>query len=120
MIKITNGRTTLSVTRGSFRSMYQKQGFIPLEEDSTVSESAVGTFPTEPEKLDLADSIQQEIGEESEAEEPEEERKLEEIPLSEMDYYQLSAYADQLGVDRTGLRSTKDLRRVIRAALKGE
>lgn len=120
MIKITNGRMTLSVTRGSFKSTYQRQGYHPVEEDSTVSESSSGIYPIESENLDLADSTQQEIGEEPEGEEPEEERKLEEIPLSEMDYYQLSAYADQLGVDRTGLRSTKDLRRVIRAALKGE
>ena len=121
MIKITNGKFTLTVTKGSFKTIYESQGYKVVESAPTESSEEVGTILPEMENELLADSTQQGIGESDEEQPPTpgEDRELEEIPLSEMDYYQLTAYADKLGVDRTGLRSTKDLRRVIRAALKG-
>lgn len=42
---------------------------------------------------------------------------LSEIPLSQMTDKQLRAYADQLGVDLTGVTSRKAVRAKIRAAL---
>ena len=121
MIKITNGKFTLTVTKGSFKTIYESQGYKVVESAPTESSEEVDTILPEMENELLADSTQQGIGESDEEQPPTpgEDRELEEIPLSEMDYYQLTAYADKLGVDRTGLRSTKDLRRVIRAALKG-
>lgn len=118
MIKITNGRMTLTVTKSSFETLFKEQGYIPLEPIEAPEESAeaeMGVYPIESKTDALEDPRQ----EESDPEEEAEDRPLEEIPLTEMDYYQLSAYADQLGIDRTGLRSTKELRRVIRAAKKG-
>ena len=121
MIQITNGKFTLTVTKGSFKTIYEGQGYRVVESAPTESSEEVGTILPETEDELLADSTQQRIGESDEEQPPipGDDRELEEIPLSEMDYYQLTAYADKLGVDRTGLRSTKDLRRVIRAALKG-
>ena len=46
--------------------------------------------------------------------EDEEQVDLSEIPLSEMDFYQLSDYADQLGLDHRGIRSKKELRLQIK------
>lgn len=128
MVRITNGVMTLRVTRQSFLSQYQPCGFRLLESSEEASgEELYGNSPASgnerlgdffqeerDEMAEGADLGSEELAEAEEAEEDEEESDLSEIPISEMDYYQLCAYADQLGLDRTGLRSKKELRQLIR------
>lgn len=48
--------------------------------------------------------------------EDEEYEDLSEIPLNEMGFGQLCEYADQLGLNREGIRSKRELRALIRDA----
>ena len=48
--------------------------------------------------------------------EDEEYEDLSEIPLNEMGFGQLCEYADQLGLNREGIRSKRELRALIREA----
>ena len=118
MIQITNGQMTLTVPASAFKQIYSASGFHILDGEEH-SEAPAETFPTFEEEMrenanlveeteDLAESP---AADESDAEE---EVDLSEIPLGEMDFYQLCAYADQLGLDRKGLRSKKELRALIR------
>ena len=116
MIKITNGQMTLTVPNSAYQTIYKASGFHPLEDEESVAVSAE-TFPTLEDKTPREDiSIEEtedpeEYGDDAVEEEP---IDLSEIPLGEMDFYQLSDYADQLGLDHRGIRSKKELRALIR------
>ncbi len=125
MVRITNGVMTLRVTRQSFLSQYQPCGFRLLDVSEVASgEELYGNSPesvnehlgeiSQEERDETAEVADLDSEETAEGEEDEEEIDLSEIPISEMDYYQLCTYADQLGLDRTGLRSKKELRQLIR------
>lgn len=118
MIKITNGQMTLTVPNSAFLTIYKASGFHILATEESVSAPA-DTFPTYEDKAPEAQIYdeEKETPEDSEADETEyteETVDLSEIPLSEMDFYQLSDYADQLGLDHKGIRSKKELRALIR------
>ncbi len=118
MIKITNGQMTLTVPNSAFLTIYKASGFHTVE-STTDSESPIDSYTSVTENAPGEEIIPEETEdiEESDAEETEymeETVDLSEIPLSEMDFYQLSDYADQLGLDHRGIRSKKELRALIR------
>lgn len=124
MIRITNGRITLEVSQSAFETMFKPAGFVL--EGSSLSPEADGGSNT-PDDFRLPHLGQQEDeeedSEESEPEEPEEDEEEQpvdysEVPLSELGYEELCDYADQLGLDREGIRSKKELRGIIREHLK--
>lgn len=119
MITITNGHVTLTVSNSAYRTMYQYAGYHPLADEECEIEEGDTFITEEPENtLDRSYDEETEDLSEPEAEEEEaEEIDLSEIPLSEMDFYQLCEYADQLGLDRKGLRSKKELRALIKTNL---
>lgn len=116
MITITNGQNTLTVPNSAYELMFKDSGYHPLADEERVTDEG-DTFITEVDETP-SDAFYVEENEpldESPAEEEEAEIDLSEIPLSEMDYYQLCEYADQLGLDRRGIRSKKELRALIKA-----
>lgn len=118
MIQITNGQITLTVPSSAFHQIYRDSGFRVLGGEEH-SEASAETFPTLDEKTPEEQNLVEETEDlaKSHATEKfydEDEVDLSEIPLSEMDFYQLCAYADQLGIDRRGIRSKKELRALIR------
>lgn len=124
MIRITNGRITLEVSKSAFETMFRPAGFVL--EGSSLSPEADGGSNT-PDDFRLPHLGQQEDEEEdSEESEPEESEDDEEeqpvdyseVPLSELGYDELCDYADQLGLNREGIRSKKELRGIIREHLK--
>lgn len=124
MIRITNGRITLEVSQSAFETMFKPAGFVL--EGSSLSPEVTGGSNT-PEDFRLPHLGQQEDEEEDseepepeESEEDEEEQPVDysEVPLSELGYEELCDYADQLGLDREGIRSKKELRGIIREHLK--
>ena len=124
MIRITNGRITLEVSQSAFETMFKPAGFVL--EGSSLSTEVTGGSNT-PEDFRLPHLGQQEDEEEDseepepeESEEDEEEQPVDysEVPLSELGYEELCDYADQLGLDREGIRSKKELRGIIREHLK--
>ena len=116
MITITNGQITLTVPNASYEKFFSISGFHPIEDEKSVVASA-DTFSTSEEETPESAifAVEKDESEEvREAEAEEETIDLSEIPLSEMDFYQLSDYADQLGLDHRGIRSKKELRALIR------
>lgn len=118
MIKITNGQMTLTVPNSAYQTIYRASGFHPLEDEESVIAPA-DTFTTLEDKTPETQISVEETDDSGEfyadgAETMEETVDLSEIPLSEMDFYQLSDYADQLGLDHRGIRSKKELRALIR------
>lgn len=118
MITITNGQNTLTVPNSAYEMMFKDSGYHPLADEEHATDEG-DKIITEAEKvpLDALDVEENEALDESPDEEEEAEVDLSEIPLSEMDYYQLCAYADQLGVDRRGIRSKRELRALIKSVL---
>lgn len=117
MITITNGQMTLTVPNASYRGFFAASGFHPLADQEHVKVPA-DTFPTSEEETPENAILYEEKDESEEVPEAEaegEEIDLSEIPLSEMDFYQLCDYADQLGLDRRGIRSKKELRALIKS-----
>lgn len=120
MVQITNGVTTLRVTNGAFKSLYEPCGFYPVgaaREENVSGKGSTQPLPESPRSDGFLQAAFDENDEECEEEEGEED--LSEIPLSEMSFYQLNAYADQLELDHDGIRSKKELRALIRNHLKG-
>lgn len=119
MITITNGQITISVPNSAYRTIYKASGFHPIEDEKSIVTPA-DTFPTFEDKTPEEDILveetedSEELSENDDEAEAEEEVDLSEIPLSEMDFYQLCSYADQLGLDRRGLRSKRELRALIK------
>ena len=140
MLKVTNGVVTVTVTRGAFNSYFKHAGFHVVNGANSPESEGVGKYhpaPDSPEDedenqtgedeesytkeyLDEQGNESEEQDEESEEEETEEEKAVDysEIPLSELGFDQLMDYADQLGIDRKGVRSKKELRAAIREYLK--
>ena len=120
MLRITNGVTTLMVSRGAYECMYKSAGFRPLEDEEVSSELGVDTYPPAPEMPHLDDSAQDEEDgledDELEDEEEEDDEPVDysEIPLSELGFEELCDYADQLGINHDGIRSKKELRLLIK------
>lgn len=120
MVKITNGKLTLTVTRGAYVGYYMRHGFAILSDEGASFPSEGVTTQPIPENTE-EDDFSQEEDADSDPGEPaaEPEPDLSEIPLSEMGFGMLQDYADQLGLDYGGLRSKKELRALIRNHLKG-
>ena len=117
MITITDGQMTLIVPNASYRGFFAASGFHPLADQEHVGVPA-DTFTTSEEETSenaILDEEKDKSEEVLEAEDEDEEIDLSEIPLSEMDFYQLCDYADQLGLDRRGIRSKKELRALIKS-----
>lgn len=127
MLQVTNGINTLTVSRGAYMSLYRNRGFHVVGDEE--AEEVPGMVDTHADALpcDLGTPSHQPepyTGEEEPetedegAEEGEEDVDLSEIPLGEMDFETLCRYADQLNVERNGIRSRKELRSAIREHLK--
>lgn len=118
MIKITNGQITLTVPSSAFHQIYKDSGFRILDGEKR-TEASAETFPTLDDETPEGQNSDEETEDSEELPEAnefygEERIDLSEIPLSEMDFYQLSDYADQLGLNHRGIRSKKELRALIR------
>lgn len=121
MVTITNGQMTITVPNAAYETLYKPAGFqLTRDEEDTLNTADTYTDGVHrtPEITDSAeenDEEEENIGDE--AEEETDVIDLSEIPLGEMDFYQLSDYADQLGIDHRGIRSKRELRTLIRNAL---
>lgn len=117
MITITNGQMTLTVPNASYRGFFAASGFHPLADQEHVV-APNDNLPIQDEETPESAILDEETDKSEDVSEAEAENEgvdLSEIPLGEMDFYQLSDYADQLGLDHKGIRSKKELRALIRA-----
>lgn len=130
MITITNGVNTFTVSHGAYRSIYAAAGYHPVRVKGAKSPlEPLGNMIKTAGELGLEGtegipdpeaeiSSSQNSAQEDEAldDEDEEYEDLSEIPLNEMGFGQLCEYADQLGLNREGVRSKRELRALIREA----
>ena len=116
MLKITNGVVTIEVTRGAFNNTYCRRGFRPITDAECDEKDGVDNFTPSSDSHE-ADEPSHEIEQNNDDYEDEEQIDYSEIPLSELTFDDLCDYADQLGLDHSGIRSKKDLRALIRGHL---
>lgn len=117
MLRITNGIITLDVTDGAYDEYYQYCGFevVGSPERPEEREEVKNTSPA-PNSGHFEDSPQPKTDEDDSEEDEDEldDEDLSEIPLSEMTTDQLKRYADELGLDYTGIKYKKELRSLIK------
>ena len=111
MVEITNGESTLTVTKGAYNQLFKNSGWELTGNSHNSSprrsEPKINPFTGLPE------------GAEPDSSEDEEDDE-EEIPLSEMSMEQLREYAEENEIDLQGVRSKSDAREIIRQALEEE
>ena len=115
MVHIKKGNTELTVSRGAYKNFYEKCGFTILGMPG-VPETSEPTMTHEKVHPENSTVLAHSRASEEVPEDPAEPSvDYAEIPLSELAYDQLCEYADQLELDRTGIKSAKGLRALIKA-----
>lgn len=146
MLVISNGSSTLSVTKGAYESVYKYQGYNIVgrgaaapspdasknskdtsnqaeiagdvsEDDAVVAPGEPGSADSSPENRGKNGTPENEDPEEASEDEEEDEEELSEIPITEMTKSQLLAYAEELGIEVSGDETKRELRVAIREAL---
>lgn len=117
MLRITNGVITINVTDGAYEEYYQYCGFeVVGSPERPETREEVNTSPA-PDSEHFEDSPQSKTDEDDSYDDEDEELEdedLSQIPLSEMTVDQLKQYADELGIDYSGIKYKKDLRELIK------
>ena len=113
MVKISNGLDTMTVTKGAYEGIYKFQGYSlvhdyattttvkPVEADVTDDNNYIVNDMTE-----VADD-QEETGEEVKVE-------LKEKPISQWSKDELKEFAEANGISLEGIKSTKEVRDIIK------
>lgn len=113
MVDIVKDGHKLTVTKGAFKHIFQKQGYTLLDGSETAYNAVSDFHNTETvphsEKPDMghlaaSDGV---IEENIDAE-------LEEKPVSEMTFKELKRYAQNHGIDTTDMTGKKDVKRALR------
>ena len=122
-MRITRGNQGFEVTKGAFKSFFEPYGFTPEMASDAFSEAEGENTPSDEEKPlsqenNPKDSPESEGLEDPETENSEDTEEEPEKPLSEMSFSELLEYADNLGMDTEGVRSEKELRKLIRDSKK--
>ena len=115
MVNITNGQVDLTVTRGAFKSYYQRCGFRLREATEEHENDVPQDFTQVKNTVNLAHENASEGVPDEEHEEGEVDYS--ETPLSELSFEQLCKYADHLGLDHDGVKTAKGMRALIKANL---
>lgn len=129
MVRITNGKETMEVSKGAFKALFERYGWKLEDEkivDLSVGSSSDYTLSEDEEKDDERNNLpplssKDDEGEEEEDDEYEDESEDEvEIPFSEMTVRQLQDYADEHDIDVSEANNKKELRKIILESLKEE
>lgn len=116
MLRITNSSITIDVTDGAYDEYYKHCGFEVVGSPERPEErEEVFTSPAS-DSGHFEDSPQPKMNEDDSEEDEDEldDEDLSEIPLGEMTTDQLKRYADELGLDYTGIKYKKELRSLIK------
>lgn len=126
MVRITNGKETMEVSKGAFKALFERYGW-RLEDqnidDLSVDNSSNDTLSENVEKDGENENLTPQGDEEDEEEDDEYEDEPEdevEIPFSEMTVRQLQDYADEHDIDVSEANNKKELRKIILESLKEE
>ena len=136
MLVISNGTSTLRVTKGAYRTIYMHQGYrivssagasAPAPDGDSLmrgiaqgsrNETGVGNPPTGEESTSSSNSgAENQISNDEDISDEEYDADLEEIPISDMTVSQLRKYAERIGVELDGTETKRELRQLIRENL---
>lgn len=119
MLRITNGIITIDVTDGAYDEYYRHCGFEVVGSPERPEEREEVLTSPAPDSGRSEDSLQPKTEEDTYEEDEDEldDEDLSEIPLGEMTTDQLKRYADELGLDYTGIKYKKELRSLIKEHL---
>lgn len=120
MVRISNGRQTVEVTKGAFENVYKNLGF--YEVGVTTAEPVhqhQQTPPTPPTQETETSNEDQDGGEENnEGEgEPLDIEALLEKPLSQWTPEELKEFVSVKGIDTTGATKVSQVRKIVKAYL---
>lgn len=124
MVRITNGKETMEVSKGAFKALFEPYGWKLEDEkivDLSVENSLSDTLPENEEKDDESDSLPPLSGKDDEEEDDEEDDEEEEdveTPFSEMTVRELQQYARKHDIDVSQAKSKKDLKDIILESLQ--
>ncbi len=107
MVKVTNGRETVTVSRGAFECILSRRGFWPVEQ---INANAV----TKPELLTASESAELHNLEAEEKWAVEQCQK----PLSAWGQKELKRFAKIRGIKLEGVKSTKEAREIVAKSLQ--
>lgn len=120
MVRITNGESTLFVTKGAYTSMYASQGW-KITDDNRISPNGDIEDNLSKNILDqevvLPESHEENLS--TESDQYDGDIDFSEVPISQMTIPQLKNYAQSLGLNPTSNKA-RVLRDQIREALKRE
>lgn len=140
MLVISNGTSTLKVTKGAYRTIYMHQGYrivssagasAPAPDGDSLmrgtaqddrNDTGVGNPPTGEESVSSSSSgAENQISNDEDISDEEydadEADDLEETPISDMTVSQLRKYAEKIGVELDGTETKRELRQLIRENL---
>ena len=106
MVKVTNGRETVTVSRGAFECILSRRGFWPVEQESVISANA---GITKPELLTASESAELHNLEADEKWAVEQCQK----PLSAWGQKELKRFAKIRGIKLEGVKSAKEAREIV-------
>ena len=112
MVEIIKGSKTLKVPVGAYNAIYASAGWSLKGKEKKVIEK-----PVEPVEEVAEESIEPDFEEPVEDDNVEyvDPEELAEKPLEELDFEELKILAEYKGIDITGMRSSKALRKAIKS-----
>lgn len=123
MVRITNGKETMEVSKGAFKALFEPYGW-KLEGEKigglSVESSSPDTLSEDEEKDDERNNLPPLSSKDDEGEEEEDDEEEEdvEIPFSEMTVRDLQRYAREHDIDVSQAKSKKDLKDIILESLQ--
>lgn len=123
MVRITNGKETMEVSKGAFKALFEPYGW-KLEGEKigslSVESSLSDTLPESKEKDDESNNLPPLNGKDDEEEDDEDDDEEEDIetPFSEMTVRELQQYARKHDIDVSQAKSKKDLKDIILESLQ--
>lgn len=123
MVRITNGKETMEVSKGAFKALFEPYGW-KLEGEKignlSVESSSPDTLSESEEKDDESNNLPPLNGKDDEEEDDEEDDEEEDIetPFSEMTVRELQQYARKHDIDVSQAKSKKDLKDIILESLQ--
>ena len=118
MVRITNGKETMEVSKGAFKALFEPYGWKLEGEkigDLSVESSSPDILSESKEKDDESNNLPSLSGKDDEEDDEEEDI---ETPFSEMTVRELQQYARKHDIDVSQAKSKKDLKDIILESLQ--
>ena len=120
MVDITNGRASLTVTKGAFEGIYKHQGYTLVHDYAGTSEIKANVTDKEVAKsfIDDVASVEAQLPESEEVDESSEKSfemaELLEVPIGQWSKEQLKEFAEANNISIDGASTVREVRNIIK------